>query len=103
MTIGISYKISLPSQKVHQDIGDIRFLTTQPDNLLCFICEMEIFSFIYIYLNQYLFQACGTKSNDKYREILLDTGTEEIGHVVMLATLLYFTLLGFNNLIKYTI
>ncbi|MED4041233.1 manganese catalase family protein [Niallia taxi] len=55
---------------------------------------MEIFSFIYIYLNQYLFQACGTKSNDKYREILLDNGTEEISHVVMLATLLYLAWLS---------
>ncbi|MGG4410652.1 manganese catalase family protein [Niallia taxi] len=53
----------------------------------------------YIYLNQYLFQACGTKSNDKYCEILLDTETEEIGHVVMLATLLCVAWLGFNNLI----
>lgn len=38
-------------------------------------------------MNQYLFQAWGTRRHDKYRDLLLDTGTEEIGHIEMLATM----------------
>ncbi|RSD25492.1 manganese catalase family protein [Mesobacillus subterraneus] len=36
---------------------------------------------------QYLFQGWATRGNEKYRDLLLDIGTEEIGHVEMLATL----------------
>lgn len=35
---------------------------------------------------QYLFQAWGARGPVKYRDMLLETGTEEIGHVEMLAT-----------------
>ncbi len=35
---------------------------------------------------QYLFQAWGARGPDKYRDMLLETGTEEMGHVEMLAT-----------------
>lgn len=38
-------------------------------------------------MNQYLFQAWGTRKNDKYRDLLLDTGTEEIGHIELLSTM----------------
>ncbi|WP_043932730.1 manganese catalase family protein [Bacillus sp. EB01] len=36
---------------------------------------------------QYLFQGWSTRGNEKYKDLLLDIGTEEIGHVEMLATL----------------
>lgn len=35
---------------------------------------------------QYLFQAWGARVPAKYRDLLLETGTEEIGHIEMLAT-----------------
>src|SRR3954453_1115171 len=35
---------------------------------------------------QYLFQAWGSRGPQKYRDMLLETGTEEIGHIEMLAT-----------------
>ncbi|WP_104991419.1 manganese catalase family protein [Deinococcus sp. NW-56] len=35
---------------------------------------------------QYLFQAFGARGPKKYRDMLLATGTEEIGHIEMLAT-----------------
>lgn len=35
---------------------------------------------------QYLFQAWGNRGPVKYRNMLLETGTEEIGHIEMLAT-----------------
>jgi len=35
---------------------------------------------------QYLFQAWGSRGPVKYRDMLLETGTEEIGHIEMLAT-----------------
>lgn len=35
---------------------------------------------------QYLFQAWGARGPAKYRDMLLETGTEEIGHIEMLAT-----------------
>jgi Mn-containing catalase len=35
---------------------------------------------------QYLFQAWGARGPEKYRDMLLETGTEEIGHIEMLAT-----------------
>ncbi|WP_409302998.1 manganese catalase family protein [Peribacillus sp. SCS-155] len=36
---------------------------------------------------QYLFQGWSTRGNEKYRDLLLDIGTEEIGHIEMLATM----------------
>lgn len=35
---------------------------------------------------QYLFQAWGARGPAKYRDMLLETGTEEMGHIEMLAT-----------------
>lgn len=35
---------------------------------------------------QYLFQAWGARGPKKYRDLLLETGTEELGHIEMLAT-----------------
>ena len=35
---------------------------------------------------QYLFQAFGARGPVKYRDMLMETGTEEIGHIEMLAT-----------------
>ncbi len=35
---------------------------------------------------QYLFQAWGNRGPEKYRDMLLETGTEEIAHIEMLAT-----------------
>jgi Mn-containing catalase len=36
--------------------------------------------------SQYLFQAWGSRGPVKYRDMLLDTGTEEISHIEMLST-----------------
>ena len=36
---------------------------------------------------QYLFQGWSVRGNQKYKDLLLDIGTEEIGHVEMLATM----------------
>jgi Mn-containing catalase len=36
---------------------------------------------------QYLFQGWAVRGNQKYKDLLLDIGTEEIGHVEMLATM----------------
>jgi Mn-containing catalase len=35
---------------------------------------------------QYMFQAWGNRGPDRYKDMLLNTGTEEIGHIEMLAT-----------------
>jgi len=35
---------------------------------------------------QYMFQAWGARGNNKYREMLLNTGAEELGHIEMLST-----------------
>jgi Mn-containing catalase len=43
---------------------------------------------------QYLFQAFGARGPAKYRDMLLETGTEEIGHVQMLATAVALNLEG---------
>ncbi|MFH5926066.1 manganese catalase family protein [Roseomonas xinghualingensis] len=43
---------------------------------------------------QYLFQSWGSRGPMKYREMLLNTGTEEIGHVEMLATAVALNLEG---------
>ncbi|MBM7691315.1 Mn-containing catalase [Peribacillus deserti] len=37
---------------------------------------------------QYLFQGWNTRGDGKYRDLLLDTGTEEIAHVEMLCTMI---------------
>jgi Mn-containing catalase len=43
---------------------------------------------------QYLFQAWGARGPVKYRDMLLETGTEEIGHIEMLATAVALNLEG---------
>src|SRR3954468_13427853 len=45
-------------------------------------------------MNQYLFQAWGFRGPAKYRDMLLNTGTEEIGHIEMLATAVALNLEG---------
>ena len=36
---------------------------------------------------QYLFQGQNTRGNEKYKDLLMDTGTEELGHIEMIATM----------------
>jgi manganese catalase len=43
---------------------------------------------------QYLFQAWGCRGPARYRDMLLNTGTEEIGHIEMLATAVALNLEG---------
>jgi Mn-containing catalase len=43
---------------------------------------------------QYLFQAWGARGPIKYRDMLLETGTEEMGHIEMLATAVALNLEG---------
>jgi Mn-containing catalase len=43
---------------------------------------------------QYLFQAWGARGPAKYRDMLLETGAEEIGHIEMLATAVALNLEG---------
>jgi Mn-containing catalase len=43
---------------------------------------------------QYLFQAFNSRGATKYRDLLLETGTEEMGHVEMLATAIALNLEG---------
>ena len=43
---------------------------------------------------QYLFQAFGARGPKKYRDMLLETGTEEIAHIEMLATAVALNLEG---------
>jgi Mn-containing catalase len=43
---------------------------------------------------QYLFQAWGARGPAKFRDMLLETGTEEIGHIEMLATAVALNLEG---------
>jgi Mn-containing catalase len=45
-------------------------------------------------MNQYLFQAWGTRGPKRYRDLLLATGTEEIGHIELLATAVAMNLDG---------
>jgi Mn-containing catalase len=45
-------------------------------------------------MNQYLFQAWGARGDKKYRDMLLHTGTEEIGHIEVLATAVAMNLDG---------
>ncbi|MEC1529344.1 manganese catalase [Bacillus spizizenii] len=37
---------------------------------------------------QYLFQGWNTRGNEKYKDLLMDTATEELGHVEMIATMI---------------
>src|ERR687893_1623120 len=43
---------------------------------------------------QYLFQAWGQRGPKKYRDMLLETGTEELAHIEMLATAVALNLEG---------
>lgn len=43
---------------------------------------------------QYMFQAWGSRGPAKYRDMLLNTGTEEIGHIEMLSTAIALNLEG---------
>jgi Mn-containing catalase len=49
---------------------------------------------------QYLFQAWGSRGPVKYRDMLLDTGTEEISHIEMLSTAVALNLEGATNDLK---
>jgi len=49
---------------------------------------------------QYLFQAWGSRGPNKYRDMLLDTGTEEIAHIEMLCTAVALNLEGATNELK---
>lgn len=49
---------------------------------------------------QYLFQAWGSRGPVKYRDMLLETGTEEIGHIEMLATAVALNLETASNDVK---
>ncbi|WP_159799171.1 manganese catalase family protein [Flavobacterium sp. MK4S-17] len=49
---------------------------------------------------QYLFQAWGSRGPAKYRDMLLETGTEEISHIEMLATAVALNLEDAPNDIK---
>lgn len=39
-------------------------------------------------MNMYLFQGWNARGNEKYKDLLLDTATEEIGHVEIIATMI---------------
>lgn len=39
-------------------------------------------------MNMYLFQGWNSRGDEKYKDLLLDIGTEEIGHVEMIATMI---------------
>lgn len=49
---------------------------------------------------QYLFQAWGARGPVKYRDMLLETGTEEIAHIEMLATAVALNLEPASNALK---
>ncbi len=49
---------------------------------------------------QYLFQAWNSRGPVKYRDMLLNTGTEEIAHIEMLATAVALNLEGASNDVK---
>ncbi|PJJ58825.1 manganese catalase family protein [Hymenobacter chitinivorans] len=49
---------------------------------------------------QYLFQAWGTRGPVKYRDMLLETGTEEMAHIEMLATAVALNLEGAPTSLK---
>ncbi|MDZ5784459.1 manganese catalase family protein [Marinococcus luteus] len=37
---------------------------------------------------QYMFQGWNTRGNEQYKDLLMDTGTEEFGHIEMIATMI---------------
>lgn len=43
---------------------------------------------------QYFFQACGARGNPKFRDLLMNTAAEELGHIEMLATAVAMNLDG---------
>lgn len=43
---------------------------------------------------QYLFQGWNTRGNEKYKDLLMDTGTEELGHIEMISTMIAHLLEG---------
>ena len=45
-------------------------------------------------MNQYMFQAWGTRGPKRYRDMLLSTATEEMGHIELLATAVAMNLEG---------
>jgi len=49
---------------------------------------------------QYLFQAWGNRGPNKYRDMLLDTGTEEMAHIEMLCTAVALNLEGATHELK---
>lgn len=49
---------------------------------------------------QYLFQAWNSRGPQKYRDMLLETGTEEISHIEMLATAVALNLEGASTALK---
>jgi Mn-containing catalase len=49
---------------------------------------------------QYLFQAWNCRGPKKYRDLLLETGTEEISHIEMLATAVALNLEGSSSALK---
>lgn len=49
---------------------------------------------------QYLFQAWNSRGPQKYRDMLMDTGTEEIGHIEMLCTAVALNLEGASSALK---
>lgn len=49
---------------------------------------------------QYMFQAWGSRGAQKYRDMLLNTGTEEIAHIEMLATAVAMNLEGSPMTVK---
>ncbi|WP_299289505.1 manganese catalase family protein [uncultured Mucilaginibacter sp.] len=49
---------------------------------------------------QYLFQAWGSRGETKYRDMLLETGTEEISHIEMLSTAVALNLEGATKDLK---
>jgi Mn-containing catalase len=49
---------------------------------------------------QYLFQAWNSRGPKKYRDMLLETGTEEIAHIEMLATAVALNLEGASTALK---
>lgn len=49
---------------------------------------------------QYFFQACGARGNPKFRDLLMNTAAEELGHIEMLATAVALNLEGAPTSIK---
>jgi len=49
---------------------------------------------------QYMFQAWGARGPEKYRDMLLETGTEEMAHIELLSTAVALNLEGATNDLK---